>query len=110
MIARNVIDDWFADHFARGIELRWRFIFADSRRPALQAFAGVLAQGRYSVVGIFGPTESGGPRFLHVERVERHDEASLYDRCQELSALAANHRIARFAGFEVVNLDGSPLV
>jgi len=112
MIARSVIDDWFANNRKRGLsfdgDLVWGYFFVDPARPILQKFSAVLAAGGYHIVDIMNPQKQGGVRFLHVERVEKHDEQSLYERCQELSALAANHRV-KFDGFDVGRLDGSPL-
>ena len=106
MIARKVIDDWFADARARGVaferELAWSYQFAHAGKPALERFATILADGGYRVLEVRS-------KYLRVERVERHDEASLYERCQELSVLAANHRITKFDGFDVGNPDGTPI-
>ncbi len=85
------------------------YFFVDARRGRLRRLRPILVAAGYRYVDMFPVNADGDPRvFLHVERVERHTADSLFRRCTELDALGAEHDTT-FDGFDVGNVDGSPL-
>jgi hypothetical protein len=111
-ITRDVVRGFFRSNRERGIDLGrdmlWGYFFIDERRKMLEKLRRTLVGKGYRYVDILDRDESA-VLYLHVERVERHTAASLYQRCVECYAIARAHQIADFDGFDVGNVDGSVL-
>jgi hypothetical protein len=117
MISKQEIDAFFASNAERGLDaskvrLRWEFFLFDHRRAPLDAVVAVLANGGYASVEIWDPDPANDDAelmFLSCELLATATPDFVWTKCQELAALAAQHGIEGFDGFDVSREDGSPL-
>ena len=113
MITRATVDGFFAHMTSKGIDVArpmlWGYFFVDPDRSTLERARPALEALGYRFVTIFEREAGSSQELLHVERVEMHTASSLLERCRELDAFAAKHRIAAFDGFDMGNADGTPL-
>ena len=114
VITREAIRAFFRSNLERGTtldrEMLWGFFFIHPSERTLLDFGRRLQSLGYRLVAILVPAEGDDHHHLHLhlERTEQHSSASLYRRCVELDSLASQDAIA-FDGFDVGNVDGSPL-
>lgn len=109
------MDDFFKHNARKGApldrEMLWGYFFTDLDPASLEAAWPHLEEAGYDFVDILEPApENDSPVFfLHVEKIEKHSAASLYQRCVELYKFAEDHELQTFDGFDVGNVDGSIL-
>jgi hypothetical protein len=109
-ITRQLVQEFFHGSARRGApldrDMRWGYFFTHVSIEPLEELRPVLESSGYRYVDILRAPECF---FLHVEKVELHSSASLWQRCVELYALAEQHSLDSFDGFDVGNTDGSVL-
>jgi len=86
-------------------DMLWGYFFTNSTRQPLEKASNDLARSGYRVVQIY-PREKKSPKdpdlwWLHVERVETHSVASLFQRNAELSLFAKRHGLDTYDGMDV---------
>jgi Regulator of ribonuclease activity B len=81
-------------------DLLWGYFFTDSDPEKLRPVADILANTGYRFVNIFD-TEDGSTWFLHVEKIETHSPASLFQRNSEFYRLADEFCIESYDGMDV---------
>lgn len=85
--------------------LLWGYFFADQAKAKLEQAAPLLVAKGYRVVGLFDSAAQadGTPAqsWLHVEKVEKHDAASLHARNQEFYRFAEVQQIETYDGMDV---------
>lgn len=115
MITRQLVDEFFQDNERRGLSLDrdmlWGYFFTHREPAPLERIRPIVEALGYRYVDIFEPSEDDDEReyVLHVERVEQHSAASLFERCEALANLARDHGLDSYDGFDVGNVDGSGL-
>ncbi|MGI4845199.1 MAG: ribonuclease E inhibitor RraB [Janthinobacterium lividum] len=87
----------------------WGYFFNDKSREKLESVLPVLEKDGYRFVDLFVPELDKGQApyfFLHVEKGEVHDPASLYQRNAEFYALAERYGLDSYDGMDVGPLSG----
>ena len=87
--------------------LLWSYFFFDSNPMRLNQAAAELKAAGYRVAGI-EPDRSGSLFRLHVEKLEAHTPASLYQRNTEFYAFAEKYSLASYGGMDVGPAPASP--
>jgi hypothetical protein len=108
VIDKKTIQDFFRSNLDRGAKIDgpmlWGYFFTDTAKSKFKMLKAALVADGYRYVDISGEK---GDYTLHVERVETHTPASLFDRCVDLDELATDLGVDDFEGFDVGNVDGS---
>ncbi len=82
--------------------LLWGYFFIHSEKEGLEKLGEFLVSQGYSLVSIHDVESADGNQWvLQVSEIERHDEASLVSRCDQLNGLAAEYGIDLFDGYDV---------
>ena len=98
--------------------LLWGFFFTDRVEAKLRAVLPALEKQGYRLVEIFvsdvdvndAKTGNEAAFFtLHVEKMETHSAASLYERNLQLHAFAELYRLNSYDGMDVGPIDGTSL-
>ena len=83
----------------------WGYFFTHPTRESLDRVTGELARLGYRVVNVYLADKDEPTKpdmwWLHVERVETHSVASLYQRNVELNQFAKRHNLATYDGMDV---------
>jgi hypothetical protein len=92
-------------------DMLWGYFFTNPSRQPLEAASKDLARSGYRVVDIYlgdkdSPT-APDQWWLHVERVETHSVASLFQRNAELATFAKEHALATYDGMDVGPIAGA---
>ena len=80
--------------------LTWNYFFTDPDLTKVEEVATFLKQGGYRIVNIY-PTRNGSATCLHVQKVERHTPASLFDRNRVFEGIAQEFCIESYDGMDV---------
>ena len=102
--------------------LLWGFFFTDRVEAKLRAVLPALEKQGYRLVEIFvsevdvddakagaKADEKAAYFTLHVEKIETHSAASLYERNLQLHAFAELYRLNSYDGMDVGPIDGTSL-
>jgi len=81
-------------------DLLWGYFFTDPKLDKLKPLAAHLVSLGYRFVSIY-ETDDRSTHFLHVERVEAHTPASLFEHTARMNALASEFGIASYDGMDV---------
>lgn len=87
-------------------EMLWGYFFTDSDPSKLEALSERLEDMGYDFVEIDEGDNPDGQLTLQVARVEVHTPDTLFERSQELSALAEEMGISAYDGVDVGSVDG----
>lgn len=113
MITKETIQEFFRDvnsgnEFNTSDILLWGYFFLDPDKAKLEKAGNKLAKKGYKFVEIFDAEkeDESDPQeyYLHVERIEKHDEETLYKRNKELYIFAEENDIMSYDGFDVGNI------
>lgn len=77
--------------------LLWGYFFINDSKKPLVALSASLTKDRYRRVRLW----KQGQWRLHMEKIEIHDELSLFARNSTLSEMAAQHDVACYDGMDV---------
>jgi hypothetical protein len=86
-------------------DMLYGYFFTNSTREPLEKLSAELQSDGYTYVDIY-PDDSG-LIWLHVERIETHDAASLFERNKKMYALADEYDVDKYDGFDLGNPDGT---
>lgn len=86
-------------------DMLWGYFFTNPSRQRLEVASEDLSRLGYRVVSIYLSDKKSLTEpdlwWLHVERVETHSVASLFQRNAELSSFARKHGLATYDGMDV---------
>lgn len=119
MITKEQIQEFFDDLARKRVSLkrpmRWELVFCDHDRARLETLEPELRIEGYSEIELLEPSpeddddEDDELWFLQAARIELLTPQALYSRCKELTALGRKYGVEEFDGFDVSNVDQSPL-
>ena len=81
-------------------DLLWGYFFTDPDPDKLKPVSDILGDDGYRFVDIY-ETDNSSTWFLHVERIETHTPASLFQRNSEFYRLAGEFCIESYDGMDV---------
>jgi hypothetical protein len=115
VVTRETVRDFFRDVTARGIDLarplRWGFFILGRNPVELEQFATELTSDGLALVRVFEaePAETPPVFYLETELICRFSADALFQRLTTIDTKSLEHGLLGVDGFDVGNVDGSPL-